>query len=124
MKEKTRAEQHGLRAACSESTSEGWKKGRLPLALDLAPGEAAACNLDHFGIFLFPLTELDAASRAVCSWLSCAHPRWKFKTNEQKCDISSIRDLLLLEGFNPFCEETQAPYLTLHGVPQHLSAIP
>lgn len=49
------------------------KKRSLPLALDLAPGEAATCNLDHFGIFLFPLIKLYAASRAVYCWFSSVH---------------------------------------------------
>lgn len=55
----------------------------MPLAMDLAPGEAAACNLDHFGIFLFLLIKLDAASRDVCCCLSCVqHLGWKFKMSK------------------------------------------
>ena len=39
--------------------------------------------MDHFGIFLFLLIKLDAASRAVCCWLSCVqHLGWKFKMNK------------------------------------------
>lgn len=42
--------------------------------------EAAARNLDHFDRFLFLLVKLDAASRAICCWLSWVqHLGWKFK---------------------------------------------
>lgn len=85
-KEKTRTEQHRLWAVGHQALKappKDGKKGRLPLALDLAPEKAAACHLDHFGIFLFLLIKLDAASRAVCCWLSCVqHLGWTFKMNE------------------------------------------
>lgn len=71
-----RAAQAAGHQALKASPNDGKKKKKkrsLPLALDLAPGEAATCNLDHFGIFLFPLIKLYAASRAVYCWFSSVH---------------------------------------------------
>lgn len=99
----------GSRTAGSESTSQRWNSGSLPLAPDLAPREAATSDLDHFGTFLFLLIKLYAASRAVYYRFPRAHLQQKFKVSESKCGISCVLVLWLLEGFNPFCEETQVP---------------
>lgn len=99
----------GSRTAGSESTSQRWNSGSLPLAPDLVPREAATSDLDHFGTFLFLLIKLYAASRAVYCRFSRAHLQQKFKVSESKCGISCVLVLWLLEGFNPFCEETQVP---------------
>lgn len=106
---------------CRQQDTRPWKhllmveKEHLPLTLDLSPGKAAACNLDHFGMFFFLLTKIDAAVELFAVG-SCVCSIWDGRFQIKRSVIFHIY------RNNCFWKEIWAPYLTLQMSMQHHTA--